>query len=113
MFRDDRQICDAIQVLLGSVRLQHLWTDTGPTERALELLAARGDALSHGEALLVLAAFDFWNGHGKVELGEILAVLDGDRTEFLASLMLASSGGAVAVDRWLAEHRRGSPAGRK
>jgi hypothetical protein len=113
MFRGDRQVCDAIGVLLRSVRLQHLWTETGPTDRALELLADRGGPLSHGEALVLLAAFDFWNGQGKVELGEILAVLDGDRIELLGSLMLASSGGAVAVDRWLAEHRRGSPAGRK
>jgi len=54
MFRDDRQIRDAIRVPLRSLRLQHLWTETGPTDRALELLADRGGPLSHGEALVLL-----------------------------------------------------------
>jgi hypothetical protein len=34
MFRDDRQVCDAIGVLLRSVQLQHLW-------KATELLVSR------------------------------------------------------------------------
>ena len=34
MFRDDRQVCDAIGVLLRSVRLQHFWMET-------ELLVSR------------------------------------------------------------------------
>jgi hypothetical protein len=42
MFRDDRQISDALGVLLSSVQLEHLWSDSSPTHRALELLAHRG-----------------------------------------------------------------------
>lgn len=49
MFRDDRQVCDAVRVLLGSLRLEHLRTDVGPTEEALKRLDDRGGPLSHGE----------------------------------------------------------------
>lgn len=106
MFRDDRQICDAVRVLLSSLRLEHLWTESGPTEQALRLFEDERGAMSHGEALLLLAAFDFWNGHGKVDLGEPLAVLDSDRLKLAASLMIAASEGSRAVDRWIAEHGR-------
>lgn len=105
MFRDDRQICSAMRVLLGSVGLERLWTDAGPTDEALELLEARGGPLSHGEQLMLLVAFDFWNGHGEAELGDLLAVFDAERIELVASLMIASAKGASAVDRWLEEHR--------
>jgi hypothetical protein len=105
MFRDDRQTSDAVRVLLRSVGLERLWTDAGPTEEALKLRDQRGGPMSHGEALVLLAAFDFWNGQGKVQLSDLLAVLDGERTRLIATLMIAASEGASAVDRWIAEHR--------
>ena len=61
--------------------------------------------MSHGEALMLLTAFDFWNGHGKAELRELLAVLDAERVQLIATLMIASAEGAVAVDNWLTKHR--------
>lgn len=105
MFRDDRQISTAVRVLLRSLRLDHLWTDSGPTDEALKLLEQRGGAMSHGEQLMLLVAFDFWNGKGKAELGELLAVLDGERMRLVASLMIAATEGSAAVDHWLTEHR--------
>ena len=104
MFRNDRQICEAVRVLLRSIRLEHLWTDFGPTDEALKLLEDRGSPLSHGEAVMVLTAFDFWNGDGKVEFRELLTVLDRERLALVASLMLASSEGSDAVDRWMAQY---------
>jgi hypothetical protein len=104
LFRDDRQTAAAVRVLLRAVRLDHLWTEAGPTDEALALLDARGGAMSHGEALVLLAAFDFWNGQGKALLAELLAVLDADRTRLVAMLMIAAADGPAAVDRWLAEH---------
>ena len=105
MFRDDRQSCDAVRVLLGSVKLEPLWTAAGPTDEALKLLEQRGGAMSHGEQLMLLVAFDFWNGKGKAELSELLSVLDGDRMRLVASLMIATAEGSEAVDRWLTKHR--------
>lgn len=108
MFRDDRQISDAVRVLLRSVGLERLWTDSGPTEEALRLLDERGGAMSHGEALVLLASFDFWNGHGEVKFADLLAVLDGMRMRLIATLMIAATDGGTAVDRWLAEHSPGA-----
>jgi hypothetical protein len=104
MFRDDRQTAAAVQVLLRSVRLEHLWTPAGPTEDAVKLLAERGGPMSHGEALMLLAAFDFWNGEGRAELSELLSVLDAERVVLVASLMIAAAEGPGSVDSWLARN---------
>jgi hypothetical protein len=105
MFRNDKQTCAAIKVLLRSVRLERLWSDSGPTPQAVELVEQRGGAMSHGEALMVLAAFDFWNGRGKTELGDLLGVLDSDKLHLLGSLLVAVAQGPSFVDRWLTEHQ--------
>ena len=104
MFRNDKQTCAAIRALLAPIRLAHLWSECGPTDEALKVLEQRGGALSRGEALMVFAAFDFWNGHGKTQLGDLLAVLDTAHMERLASLLIAVSNGAADVDRWLVDH---------
>lgn len=105
MFRDDAQISSAVLVLLHSVQLERLWTAAGPTNEAVELADKRGGPMSHGEALIVLVAFDFWNGHGHARLDELLAVLDPDRIRLVATLMIAAAEGGEAVDRWLSQHR--------
>jgi hypothetical protein len=102
MFRNDKQTCAAILALLAPLRLGHLWSEHGPSDEALKVLEQRGGALSYGEALMVFVAFDFWNGHGKAQLGELLSVLDAEHMERLASLLIAVSKGPVDVDRWLA-----------
>jgi hypothetical protein len=48
MFRDDAQTFSAVMVLLHSVRLERLWTASGPTNEAVELAEKRGGPMSHG-----------------------------------------------------------------
>jgi hypothetical protein len=106
MLRDDDQLARACRALLATVRLQRLWTAAGPTEEASDLLAADGGPLSSGERVVFLAAWAFWNGSGGLTLAEILERLDGEPTEVLCFLVMASKYGADAVDDWLAEHGR-------
>ncbi|MCW5831344.1 MAG: hypothetical protein KIS78_02670 [Labilithrix sp.] len=104
MFRDDAQISRACRALLASVRMEHLWLETGPTSEAGALLDANGGPLSSGERVMLLAAWAFWNGSGGLTLAEILASLDPERAEALCFLVLATKHGANAIDDWIAEH---------
>lgn len=104
-FANDRQISLCCRALLKRVRLERLWTETGPTAEASELLKTRGGPLSSGEALMVLIAFDLWNGHGNVSLGRMLDVLDGDHMVAVCTLLIAVTRGEGAIDAWLAEQR--------
>jgi hypothetical protein len=106
MFRNDEQLARACHVLLAKVRLGRLWTDRGPTAEASELLRTNGGPLSSGERIVVLAAWAFWNGSGRVTLAEIVEQLDGEPAEALCFLILATKYGADAVDDWIAEHAR-------
>lgn len=77
-FRSDEEACVAIRAFLATVghgRLSNLWTAEGPTEQAVEYVE-KGSPLSHGEAVLLRVAFDFWNGAGKATLDDLLNVLD-------------------------------------
>lgn len=77
MWRNERQQCAVIQKLLAPhPAIAGLWTSTGPTKLACTLLEQNGGPLSSGEILLLRVAFDIWNGHGKAEVGELLATLD-------------------------------------
>ena len=62
MFRSDAQKCQAIRLLLGSLGLEYLWTERGPTAKAVEWL--NGSPLSSGENVLLRTAFEFWNQQG-------------------------------------------------
>lgn len=108
MFRNDQQRSEACRVLLRSGRLDHLWTESGPTEEACALLAARGGYLSGGQGVLLLVAFDFWNGEAKVGFDQIAYRLDASRQRRVAELLIALSAGPDAIDQWI-EHRRDKP----
>lgn len=102
MFRDEAQQAHAIRVLLSSVPgMERYWTESGPTAAAVELCQARGGGLSGGEAALLLAAFDLWNGEGNVTLARLLEV-GGDATETLWALLLSTSMGYEQIDAWIA-----------
>jgi hypothetical protein len=104
MFRSEAQQCQAIRVLLGSLNLQHLWTEKGPTKQACDYLES--SPLSHGERVLLRCAFDFWNGEGKVLLyRDLLGVLDSARLESVLTLASAANAGQEAVDHWIAGER--------
>jgi len=103
MFRSTKQQCQAIRILLRSLRLDHLWTETEPTKQAVNYLA--GSPMSHGEEVLLRCAFDFWNGEGRVELGrDLLGVLDNMRLERVLTLALAVNASAEAVDKWISSN---------
>lgn len=105
MFRNDRQMCEALQALLESVSLDHLWTLDGPTRAALKYRDANGGPLSSGERILLLAAFDLWNGTGNLKFGEVPGPLDPRRARKLLSLLSAITCGSDAVDQWLKRER--------
>lgn len=106
MFRNDRQISTCCIILLRSLRRESLWTAEGPTRLACDYLE-NGSPMSSGEHLLLRACFDFWNGDGKVTLGEMRRVFDEKRTRLVATLMMAERDGAEAVDRWINEESHG------
>ncbi len=110
MFRDDRQKCAVIRVLLRHVGQAELWSETGPTADAIELLAARGGPLSHGQAVMLRVAFDIWGGDGHIELNEIMSTLDPDGLLLVGTLLTAvaheASGVSVSVDAWLSPRQR-------
>lgn len=100
MFRSDAQKCQAIRLLLRSLGLEYLWTERGPTAKAVEWLD--GSPLSSGENVLLRTAFEFWNQQGNVMLGrDLLNVLDSRRFEKVLTLALAVHSGAEAVDQWI------------
>jgi hypothetical protein len=100
MFRTEAQQCQAIRILLSSLRLEHLWTAKGPTRQACNVL--EGSPLSSGEQILVRCAFDFWNGAGKVQLyRDLLGTLDGTRLHLVLTLAMAANAGGSAVDEWI------------
>lgn len=97
------RVCRA---LCADVGLGGLWTDDGPTDRAMELRDAGGGPLSTGERIMVLAAWDVWNSDGNVRLSDVVHRLDDHRLATIASLLLAVMGGSNAIDAWLAERER-------
>lgn len=106
MFRDDQQLARACRALLARVGLAELWTSSGPTPRALDLLEHDGGPLSSGERIVLLAAFAFWNGSGGLRLAELIESLDASHCDALCALVVAAKYGADAIDEWLAEHER-------
>jgi hypothetical protein len=103
MFRSERQQCQAIRLLLSGLNLEYLWTETGPTDQACKWV--KRNPLSSGESILLRAAFDLWNGEGKVTLWQIQGTLDQRHCERLFSLALAA-GGSRAAEAWMRSERR-------
>ena len=102
MFRDDRQVARALRVLLAPLHLGDLWTDTGPTDRAVELREEDGAALSSGERTMVLAAWAFWNGSAPTLRFDALLRLDNANTEALCSLLVVLTQDEAAIEEWIA-----------
>lgn len=102
MSRNELQTSRALRVLLTPMRLGSLWTDEGPTARAVELLEQDGGASSSGERTMVLAGGGIWSGHAPTLRFEALLGLDNANTEALCSLLVVITQGAEAVDAWIA-----------
>lgn len=106
MFRSEKQQCRAIQLLLRSLRLDYLWTESGPTRQAHQCL--KNSPLSADQQILLRCAFELWNGTGEVLLHkDILGPMDKERAELLFTLLLALTYGEDAVQAWIdAEEQR-------
>lgn len=107
MFSSQKQQCRAIILLLQSLGLGHIWTDEGPSKLAIDWIE-NGSPLSSGEAILVRAAFDFWNGEGKVTIHEIMK-LDGRRTELICTLMASVNQSGDMVEAWIRYQENRAP----
>lgn len=105
MFQSEMQRAAVCEHLCQTARLRdRMWTldPPGPTQAAIQVV--RGKApLSHGEKLMVLAAWDIWNGTGKCRVGELVDVLDGTNLATLGDCLKAIANGPRAVTRWLGE----------
>ena len=111
MFRNDAQRSAAARVLLRSVRQEHLW-DERPTPLALRLFERDGGYLSSGERMMLFIAWEVWDAgasDGKAGVGQCMAKLDYPQLRLLGSFFTAFSGGAIAIDRWLVEHKACAP----
>ncbi len=73
-----------------------LWTEEGPTQVALGYLK-NGAPLSHGESLVLLVAFDLWNGGGGAEVGDLLYTLDARNLRAVCLAMLQRDGGVTGL----------------
>lgn len=104
MFRNDQQKCQAIMVLLGPCGMAEYWTLDGPTAAAVELLERKGGGHSHGQGLMLRAAFDVWNGDGVTPLSELIAVLDPGNLHMLCSLLICANIANECVDQWIASY---------
>lgn len=105
MFRNEAQQVKACRALLAGVHLERLWDDQGPTDEAVAILEKRGGPLSHGEALMVSAAWAIWNGSGWASLAETISgPLDDQNLRRLGTLLIAlgDSRGSAAIDAWIA-----------
>jgi hypothetical protein len=105
MWQSEHQQCEAIRALLRRVRLEHLWTESGPTKSACRLLEGGCGAMSHGEAVMLRVAFDLWNGRGKATVDELLSVLDGQNLASVGSLLVELSNSVPDIGRWEAGAR--------
>jgi hypothetical protein len=105
MFSSHRQKCEAIKILLTTVRLERLWTLGGPKREAFKYRDCDGRPLSSGERVMVLAAFDLWNGSGGLKFHEVPLTLDAAKAHKLLTLLLAISTGGDAVDQWIERER--------
>lgn len=105
MFRNDPEACQAIRILLGSIRsdVDKLWTLDGPTEECTRLFE-RGAPWSHGEVIVLKVCFDFWNGLGHTPFDEMIQTLDGRRVRLITELWQHHSAGTVA--KFIVKHGR-------
>lgn len=109
-FRSPEQRSHACYTLLTV--LSHVFADEhwapgrGPTEvgfrRLHEHLNGERVGLSRGEVLMLIAAFDFWNGGGHVHVHELIEHLEPRLLNAIGELLSAVVQGD-AVDRWIAK----------
>jgi hypothetical protein len=95
----------AARVLLGTMELDHLWDERGPTERGEELIAEDGGPLPPAEATLLLATdvvCGCWFFQSReLTLRALLRDLEGEPLRLLFELVLVARRSPAAVEAWL------------
>lgn len=113
-FRDDVQLARVCEALCRRIRKGTCWvTEPHPSATTFAIDVLEGKVgLSHGERLIVLAAWSFWNGGDhKLPFAELTETLSYDHLKAIFSLALAQARGPGFVDAWLCEQagRGGAP----
>ena len=110
MFKNEQQRAAVCDCLCAEARLrERMWTTQGPdgypgpTKAAVQVRSGKFP-LSPGERKVVLAAWDIWNGSGKVKVGDLMYGLDRHNLETLGSCLTAMANGPHAIDLWLLKH---------
>lgn len=103
MFRDDAQAARAIRALLGTLGLEDLWHQRGPSQSAVALRRDAGRSLSPAQGVLLDAAWALWDRSTPppVHLDQVIRVLDRRTCEALFSLLIAYLDGPDAVETWV------------
>lgn len=110
-FRDEMQQAAAIQLMMEAAKMPafegEVFFDKGEMTETFYLMHKTRGKLSHGEKLLVEAAYDLWTWQKNIKLLE-LAGLSVDRLEIVLGLFIAfvEPDFGAAVDKWILEHRR-------
>jgi hypothetical protein len=97
MFRTEQQRARACRTLMDQLFVKDLWTNDGPTEKAIDLLQKNGEGLSSGERVLFLAAWELWNSTGQLRFADLLR-LDDAKLHAVGSLLVALAKGGGNVD---------------
>lgn len=116
-FRNDHQRALACKTLLSFVGMEVYFTTEGnrpgPTELASELLACvKRDGpsmLSRGEEVVLLTAYDFWNGAGTASIWMIMSHLNVNIIHAIGELLIACNEdpdlAGAPVDNWVKKWR--------
>lgn len=92
MWASEKARNDAIRKMLGPVRARRWWTEDGPSRDgldAMEGIKRMRSPLSHGEQVLLRAAFDLFNGTGNCRVDDMAATLDEDNLRLVCEAILA------------------------
>jgi hypothetical protein len=101
VFRDDTQLSACCRAILAKAGIHGLWTDHGPSDRALWLIEHDCTSLTADQRVLLLVALALWYGRGVLKLAELLGRLPRERAVELGGLIDAVAHGPHAIDTWL------------
>ena len=109
-FRDDKQIAAVAKALCdrsSTLRGAELWSETGPTEKGLQLrIDGGGKGWAHSASLLWDLAWALYDHAQTPDLWELLEVLDGANLRAVGKLLVAcAEHHPEALDEWLGNQR--------
>lgn len=114
----DERRAKAICTLLGIADLGHVWSADGPSELANEL-RRNGEGITIAQRMMLCAAWALWDGSEAILLAR-LAHENARYADVLTHLIIATTQGASAMEKWIHQygpqsksgvHRTSKPAG--